>query len=70
MVVTDAVAVFVGAANTLKALGDATTAGEGACGGVLSTPIIWVAVSSCLSLLGGCALGLLSVKLAARLFTI
>ncbi|MFB9765302.1 DUF1097 family protein [Nocardioides kongjuensis] len=56
-----------GAANTLKALGDPTTAGAGAFGGVLSTPILWVAISTFASLLCGCLLGLMSVKLAGVL---
>lgn len=54
-----------GVGNDVKALGDSATAGTGAFGGVLSTPwaMVWVSVS--LSLLAGCVLGLVSVKLAA-----
>jgi hypothetical protein len=53
-----------GVGNSVAALGKPATAGFGAFGGVLSTPYGWVWASSLASLLCGCALGLLSVKLA------
>ena len=53
-----------GVGNSVAALADPTTAGAGAFGGVLSTPIGWVWVDSLASLLCGCVLGLVSVKLA------
>jgi hypothetical protein len=54
-----------GVGNSLSALADPTTAGLGAFGGVLSTPYGWVWVDTLASLLVGCALGILSVKLAS-----
>jgi Protein of unknown function (DUF1097) len=53
-----------GVGNSVASLGDPTTAGFGAFGGVLSTPFGWVWVDSLASLLCGCLLGLVSVKLA------
>lgn len=53
-----------GVGNSVAALADAATAGGGAFGGVLSTPFGWVWIDILVSLLAGCALGLLSVKLA------
>jgi hypothetical protein len=53
-----------GVGNSLKALGDPASAGAGAFGGVLSTPYAWVWVDTFASLVIGCLLGLLSVKLA------
>jgi hypothetical protein len=52
-----------GVGNSVKALADPTTAGTGAFGGVLSTPFVMVWLSVSVSLLCGCVLGLLSVKL-------
>jgi hypothetical protein len=54
-----------GVGNSLKALGDPATAGAGAFGGVISTPFVYVWLSITVSLLCGCLLGLLSVKLTA-----
>ncbi len=54
-----------GGVNTVKALGSPATAGTGAFGGVLSTPYTWVWVSVTASLLCGCVLGVVSVKLTA-----
>ncbi|MDE0775442.1 MAG: DUF1097 family protein [Nocardioides sp.] len=54
-----------GVGSGLNSLGDPTTAGTGAFGGVLSTPYPYVAMSVGASLLIGCVLGLLSVKLTA-----
>jgi hypothetical protein len=53
-----------GVGNSVASLGDPTTAGLGAFAGVLSTPFGWVWVDSLASLLCGCLLGLVSVKLA------
>ena len=53
-----------GVGNSVAALGKPATAGAGAFGGVLSTPIGWVWADSLASLLCGCLLGLVSVKLA------
>ncbi len=53
-----------GVGNSVAALGDPATAGAGAFGGVLSTPYGWVWTDTLVSLLIGCLLGLLSVKLA------
>lgn len=52
-----------GVGNSLKALGDPATAGAGAFGGVISTPFVFVWINITVSLLCGCVLGLLSVKL-------
>lgn len=52
-----------GIGNSLKALGDPATAGAGAFGGVISTPFVFVWLNITVSLLCGCVLGLLSVKL-------
>ena len=57
-----------GKGNSVEALGDAATAGAGAFGGVISTPIGWVFVSILVCLTIGVALGMLSTRLAA-LFT-
>ena len=56
-----------GTGNTTAALGDTTTAGAGAFGGVLSTPVIWVFVSVTVSLLAGCVLGLLHTTITAKI---
>ncbi len=53
-----------GVGNSVAALGKPATAGAGAFGGVLSTPLGWVFFNSLLTLLIGCVLGLVSVKLA------
>lgn len=54
-----------GTGNSVESLADVATAGAGAFGGVISTPLemVWVNVS--VSLLAGCVLGLLSVRLTA-----
>ena len=57
-----------GVGNSLQALGDPATAGAGAFGGVISTPFVFVWLNITVSLLCGCVLGLLSVKITA-LFT-
>lgn len=54
-----------GTGNTVAALADPALAGAGAFGGVLSTPYVMVWVNITVSLLAGCVLGLLSVKLSA-----
>jgi hypothetical protein len=54
-----------GTANTLDALADPASAGAGAFGGVISTPFVMVWLSVSVSLLCGCVLGLLSVRVAA-----
>jgi hypothetical protein len=54
-----------GVGNSLKALADPATAGAGAFGGVISAPFGYVWLSITVSLLCGCVLGLLSVKLTA-----
>lgn len=56
-----------GVGNSIKALGNPATAGAGAFGGVLSTPYFWVFVDTLVSLLIGCLLGLVSVKLAGMM---
>ncbi len=56
-----------GVGNSVEALGDPVTAGAGAFGGVLSTPFVWVWVDILVTLLIGCALGMLSVKLAGMI---
>jgi hypothetical protein len=56
-----------GIGNSVKALGDPSTAGAGAFGGVISTPFVWVWVSVTASLLCGCLLGIASVKVTALL---
>lgn len=56
-----------GVGNSVKALADPTTAGSGVFGGVLSTPYAWVFVDTLVTLLIGCVLGLVSVKLTAML---
>lgn len=58
-----------GGTNTLKALADPTTAGTGAFGGVISTPVEWVFLSCTVSLTAGVLLGVASVKLATA-FTV
>jgi hypothetical protein len=52
-----------GVGNSVKALGDPTTAGAGAFGGVLSTPYGWVFIDILVTLVVGAVLGLVSVKL-------
>lgn len=54
-----------GVGNSVKALGDPATAGAGAFGGVISTPWTWVWIDVTVSLLCGCVLGLISVKVTA-----
>jgi hypothetical protein len=56
-----------GVGNSVKALGSPATAGAGAFGGVLSTPYAWVFVDTLVTLLIGCLLGFLSVRLSAIL---
>ncbi|MDP3983696.1 MAG: DUF1097 family protein [Acidimicrobiia bacterium] len=56
-----------GVGNSVAALGKPETAGSGAFGGVISTPVEWVFVSVAVSLLAGVLLGQASVKLAAVL---
>jgi hypothetical protein len=56
-----------GVGNSLAALAKPATAGTGAFGGVLSTPVGWVFFDSLVTLLIGCLLGLVSVKLAGML---
>lgn len=56
-----------GAANDLASLGSPATAGTGAFGGVLSTPYGWVFADTLVTLILGCGLGLLSVKLTGLL---
>lgn len=53
-----------GVGNSVAALAKPQTAGSGAFGGVLSTPVEWVFVSCLASLLCGVLLGLASVRLA------
>ena len=57
-----------GVGNSVKALGNPATAGAGAFGGVISTPIGWVFVNILACLTIGVVLGMLSTRLAA-LFT-
>lgn len=54
-----------GVGNSVAALGKPATAGAGAFGGVLSTPAVWVFIDTLVTLLIGCVLGLVSVKLTA-----
>lgn len=54
-----------GIGNSVKALGDPATAGAGAFGGVISTPAVMVWLSVLVTLLVGCVLGLVSVRLTA-----
>jgi hypothetical protein len=56
-----------GIGNSIAALGKPATAGTGAFGGVLSTPIGWVFVDTLVTLLIGCVLGVISVKVAGIL---
>jgi hypothetical protein len=56
-----------GIGNSLAALSKPATAGAGAFGGVLSTPVGWVFVNTLVTLLIGCVLGLVSVRLAGML---
>ncbi|MCY7395988.1 MAG: hypothetical protein LH468_07530 [Nocardioides sp.] len=56
-----------GVGNSLAALGDPATAGAGAFGGVISTPFVFVWLNITVSLLCGCLLGLLSVKLTGMI---
>lgn len=59
-----------GAANSLQSLADPATAGAGAFGGILSTPYLWVFVNTAVTLVIGCLLGALSVRIAATLSAI
>lgn len=52
-----------GVGKSVAALTHPATAGQGAFGGVISTPYTWVAVNTCVSLLCGCVLGLASARL-------
>ncbi len=52
-----------GVGNSVTALADPLTAGAGAFGGVISTPFVFVWLNITVSLLCGCVLGLLSVKI-------
>ena len=54
-----------GVGNSLSGLTDPATAGAGAFGGVISTPFVFVWLNITVSLLCGCVLGLLSVRLTA-----
>lgn len=54
-----------GVGNSVAALGNPATAGAGAFGGVISTPFVFVWLNITVSLLCGCVLGILSVKLTA-----
>jgi len=54
-----------GVGNSVAALADPATAGAGAFGGVISTPFVFVWLNITVSLLCGCVLGILSVKLTA-----
>lgn len=54
-----------GVGNSVTALADPATAGAGAFGGVISTPFVFVWLNITVSLLCGCVLGLVSVKLTA-----
>lgn len=54
-----------GIGNSLNSLADPATAGAGAFGGVISTPVEFVWINITISLLCGCVLGLLSVRLTA-----
>lgn len=54
-----------GIGNSMTGLTDPTTAGAGAFGGVISTPFVFVWLNITVSLLCGCVLGLLSVRLTA-----
>lgn len=56
-----------GVGNSVKALGDPTTAGAGAFGGVLSTPYGWVFVNILISLTIGALLGFASQKITAAI---
>jgi hypothetical protein len=56
-----------GIGNSLQALSDPATAGSGAFGGVISTPVPWVFASVVVTLLCGCVLGIASVTLAGVL---
>lgn len=54
-----------GIGNSLNSLADPATAGAGAFGGVISTPVEFVWINITISLLCGCVLGFLSVRLTA-----
>lgn len=56
-----------GVGNSVSALGSPATAGTGAFGGVLSTPVLGVFASCVVTLLCGALLGLMSTKLAGLL---
>jgi hypothetical protein len=56
-----------GIGKSVAALSKPATAGTGAFGGVLSTPVGWVFVDTLVTLLIGCLLGLASVRLAGLL---
>lgn len=53
--------------NSVAALTKPATAGSGAFGGVLSTPRGYVFIDVLVTLLIGCVLGLLSVKITAAI---
>ncbi len=54
-----------GVGNSLAALKSPATAGTGAFGGVISTPIVFVWLSVTVSLICGCLLGIASARLTA-----
>lgn len=56
-----------GVGNDVKALAKPETAGAGAFGGVLSTPVGWVFLDTLTTLLIGCVLGVVSVRVAGML---
>jgi hypothetical protein len=56
-----------GVGNSVEALGAPATAGNGAFGGVISTPWAWVWFNVLVTLLCGVVLGILSAKIAAAL---
>lgn len=56
-----------GVCNSIAALGDPTTAGTGAFGGVISTPWTYVWLNTLVTLVCGCILGIVSAKVAAAI---
>lgn len=56
-----------GVGSGLSSLGDPSTAGSGAFGGVLSTPFGWVWISALATLICGVVLGIVSAKITALL---
>ena len=54
-----------GVGNSVKALGDPTTSGAGAFGGVLSTPYGWVFINVLVTLTIGVLLGAASTRLSS-----